>query len=173
MLTFLLCTLIACQDKTDNGFSSSGTGINPNETGPTTGSDNPSTGGGSGDGGGVSSGNLEDADNEDAPQISGADAFFSDYEGIGDLIEVHVYYTDEQDDLEGGMMTLSYSNADTTGSETIDLTSDNASAKLEEGEVTALFANVDTDLDYQFVIRLVDAAGNYSNEFYAMAPASN
>ncbi len=172
MLTFIFCALFACQDADKEGFSTSGSGINPNESGPTgSGDDNSNNDPGTGDG--VSTGNLEDADNEDAPQISGVDAFFSDYEGIGDLIEVHVYYTDIQDDIEGGLMQLSYSNAETSGSETIDLNDENASAKLEENELTILFTNVDTSLDYQFRIRLIDAAGNYSNEFDATAPAND
>ena len=115
MLTFIFCALFACQDADKEGFSTSGSGINPNESGPTgSGDDNSNNDPGTGDG--VSTGNLEDADNEDAPQISGVDAFFSDYEGIGDLIEVHVYYTDIQDDIEGGLMQLSYSNAETMNS---------------------------------------------------------
>ena len=172
MLTFIFCALFACQNADKEGFSTSGSGINPNESGPTT-SGNDNSNNDTGNGGGISTGNLEDADNEDSPQIAGVDAFFSDYEGIGDLIEVHVYYTDVQDDLEGGLMQLSYSNTETSGSETIDLNDENASVKLEEDELTILFTNVDTSLDYQFRIRLIDAAGNYSNEFDATAPAND
>ena len=57
--------------------------------------------GGDGSGsGGVGSGDLAAAENEDAPVITGVDAFFTEYEGQGDLIEVHVYYVDAQDDVE-------------------------------------------------------------------------
>ena len=172
MLTFIFCALFACQTNDKEGFSTSGSGINPNETGPTTSDSSNDSNNGSGGGGGVSTGNLADADNEDSPQISGMDAFFTEYEGIGDLIEVHVYYTDAQDDLEGGLMQLSYSNSEDSGSEMLDLTQDNASLMMEENELTMLFTNVNTNLDYDFRVRLVDSAGNYSNEFVAQAPAN-
>ena len=172
MLTFIFCALFACQEAEKEGFSTSGSGINPNESG-STGSGNDTSNNNPGTGGGISTGNLEDADNEDAPQISGVDAFFSEDQVIGELIEIHVYYTDVQDDLEGGLIQINYANTDASGSETIDLSDENPSAKLEENELTVLFSNVDTSLDYQFRIRLVDAAGNYSNEFDATAPAND
>jgi hypothetical protein len=177
MLTYLFCMIFACQEADKTGFSTSGTGINPNDLGPTDdGNSEPSggSGGGNGTGGGedLTSGDLEGVDNDDAPLISGVDAFFTEYEGQGDLIEVHIYYTDTQDDIEGGTLALSYSNSDTSGSDSISLDSENASANLEEGEVTVLFANVDTSQDYQFRVRLQDVAGNQSNEYTAVAPAA-
>ena len=166
MLTYLFCMIFACQEADKTGFSTSGTGINPNDLGPTedggSGSDEDSTGGGGGSGEDLTSGDLEGVDNDDAPFISGVDAFFTEYEGQGDLI----------DDIEGGSLALSYSNSDTSGSDTISLDSENASANLEAGEVTVLFANVDTAEDYQFRVRLQDVAGNQSNEYTAVAPSS-
>ena len=177
MLSYLFFALIACSGTDKTGFSTSGTGTTPNELGPTgsgssggNGSGDNGSGNGSG-GGDVTSGDLAGVENEDAPLISGVDAFFTEYEGQGDLIEVHVYYEDAQDDLEGGKMALSYSNEDTSGADDISLDASNASANLEEGEVTVLFSNVDTAQDYQFRIRLTDAAGNQSNEFTAVAPS--
>ena len=176
MLTYLFCMIFACQEADKTGFSTSGTGINPNDLGPTedgsTGSDDGSSGGGSGGGDDLTSGDLAGVDNDDAPLISGVDAFFTEYEGQGDLIEVHVYYSDTQDDIEGGTLALSYSNSDTSGSDNISLDRENASSNLEEGEVSVLFANVDTSQDYQFRVRLQDLAGNQSNEYTAIAPAS-
>lgn len=174
MLSYLFFAFMACQSEDPAGFSTSGTGVNPNDLGPigSDSSDDGNSGGGSGSGGeDVTSGDLADVENDDAPLISGVDAFFTEYEGQGDLIEVHVYYTDAQDDIEGGEMTLSYSNDDTSGTDTVSLDSENASANLEDGEVTVLFSNVDTAQDYQFRIRLQDLAGNQSNEYTAVAPS--
>lgn len=179
MLSFLLCILFACQQSDKNGFSSNGVGVSPNDLGPT-GSGSSSSSGSSGGSTSedtsssedVTTGDLAAAENEDAPQISGADAFFSQYEGQGDIIEVHIYYSDSQDDIEGGSLALSYSNSETTGTESISLESSNESVILEEGEVTVLFADVDTSLDYQFRLRIKDAADNQSNEYTAVAPAN-
>ena len=173
MLSYLFFALIACSDADKTGFSTSGTGTNPNDLGPTgSGSTGGNGSGGNGSGGeDVTSGDLADVDNDDAPLIAGVDAFFTEYEGQGDLIEVHVYYSDAQDDVEGGSMALSYSNDDTSGTDEITLDATNASANLEDGEVTVLFSNVDTAQDYQFRVRLTDAAGNQSNEFTAVAPS--
>ena len=169
----LFVLLLACQEADKDGFSTSGTGVNPNNLGPTSSGTTDNGSSSSNDGGsGVGTGDLEAAENDDAPQISGVDAFFTEYEGQGDLIEVHVYYTDAQDDLEGGNMTLSYSNGETTGTDTVELEQSNASALLEDGEVTILFSNVDTSTDYQFRVRMQDAEGNYSNEYIATAPAT-
>ena len=167
MLSLIIGLFFACGDKDNGGFSASGTGVSPNDLGPTgSGSssegDEPGTGEDFGD-------QLEEASNEDAPQISQIDAFFTEYEGLGDLIEVHIYYSDTQDDLEGGQMSISYSNGSDSGSDNIDLTQSNASALLEEGEVTLLFTDVDTATDYSFLIRLTDVEGNQSNEFIATA----
>ena len=176
MLTYFLCMVLACQESDKTGFSTSGTGINPNDLGSTeggtTGSGEDSSGGGSGGGEDLTSGDLAGVDNDDAPLISGVDAFFTEYEGQGDLIEVHIYYSDTQDDIEGGALALSYSNSDTSGTDSISLDSENASANLESGEITVLFANVDTSQDYQFRVRLSDVAGNQSNEYTAIAPAN-
>ena len=175
MLSYLFFALIACTNTDKTGFSTSGTGVNPNDLGPTgsgsTGGGGSGSGGDGSGGGGVGSGDLAAAENEDAPVITGVDAFFTEYEGQGDLIEVHVYYVDAQDDVEGGDMALSYSNDDTSGADDISLDASNASANLEEGEVTILFSNVDTAQDYQFRVRLTDAAGNQSNEYTAVAPS--
>lgn len=179
MLSYLFFAFVACSNVDNTGFSTSGTGTNPNNLGPTgsgsTGGNgsggNGSGGDGSGGGGDVTSGDLAGVENGDAPLILGVDAFFTEYEGQGDLIEVHVYYEDAQDDVEGGSMALSYSNEDTSGTDDISLDASNASANLEDGEVTVLFSNVDTAQDYQFRVRLTDAAGNKSNEFTAVAPS--
>ena len=172
MFVYFFTVFFACQEQSKEGFSTSGTGVNPNDLGSTE-SGTTDTGSSSSGGSGISTGDLEEAENDDAPQISGVDAFFTEYEGQGDLIEVHVYYSDAQDDLEGGTMTMAYSNGDVEGSDSISLDSTNASANLEEGEVTILFSNVDTSTDYQFRIRMSDLEGNQSNEFTAIAPATD
>ena len=170
-MLYFLTTFLACQEPQNTGFSSSGTGVNPNELGSTQSGTTESGSSGGSSGGGISTGDLAAADNDDAPQISGVDAFFTEYEGQGDIIEVHVYYTDAQDDVEGGNMTLAYSNGETEGTESIDLEETNAAARLEDGEVTILFSNVDTSLDYQFRLRMRDSEGNQSNEYTAVAPS--
>ena len=177
MLSFVVFTLFACQRNDNTGFSSNAVSVNPNELGSVGSSSAGSSGGSSGDGssssgGGedVTEGELAEADNEDSPLISGMDAFFN--QDLGDVIDIHIYYSDAQDDLEGGTLALSYSNADGSGSDSISLDSSDSALLFEEGELTVHFENVDTALDYKFRVRMEDASGNQSNEYIAVAPSS-
>lgn len=114
--------------------------------------------------GGTNSGNNTDdtaavndtALNPDAPVITNVTTFFNSYQGIGDVIELHVNYEDEQDDLLNGFAVVSYSGG---GGE---IPIDNESAMLEDGEITILFDGVDTASDYSFTVMLRDASGNES-----------
>ena len=94
--------------------------------------------------------------NSDAPFITDLSIFFNSYQGIGDVIEVHIMYEDQQDDLLNGVAIVSYSGG---GGE---IPIDNESAMLEEGEITILFDGVDTASDYSFTVALRDASGNES-----------
>jgi hypothetical protein len=94
--------------------------------------------------------------NTDAPVITNVSTFFNNYQGIGDVIEVHVNYEDEQDDLLNGFLVVSYSGGEQ------DIPIDNESAVLETGEVVALFDGVDIETEYTFVVSLKDASGNQS-----------
>ena len=114
--------------------------------------------------GGTNSGNsvddtglAEDSGlNTDAPFITDVSIFFNSYQGIGDVIEVHIMYEDLQDDLLNGVAIVTYSGG---GGE---IPIDNESAMLEEGEITILFDGVDTATDYSFTVALRDASGNES-----------
>lgn len=94
--------------------------------------------------------------NSDAPVITGVSTFFNSYQGIGDVIELHVNYEDPQDDLLNGFVLVSYSGG------TDDIPIDNTSAVLETGEITVLFDSVDTSTSYTFTVALRDASGNES-----------
>ena len=98
-------------------------------------------------------------------------AYFSELEGLGDVIEVHVFYDDTQDDLEGGTMSFAYSNGSDTGSGELSLAATSSDAFLEDGEVTIYLQDVDTTVDYDFLVRLTDVSGNRSNEYAATATA--
>ena len=114
--------------------------------------------------GGTNSGNNTDdsgfaedtALNTDAPVITNLTTFFNSYQGIGDVIEVHINYEDAQDDLLNGFAIVTYSGG---GGE---IPIDNESAMLEDGEITILFDGVDTASDYSFAVALRDASGNES-----------
>lgn len=96
--------------------------------------------------------------NTDAPVITGLSTFFNSYQGIGDVIELHVNYEDPQDDLLNGVVLVTYAGA----AEEIPI--DNTSAVLETGEITVLFDSVDTSSTYTFTVSLRDASGNESEE---------
>lgn len=107
---------------------------------------------------GDDTGNFEDTGlDSDAPVIVDVTTFFNNYQGIGDVIEVHIMYEDAQDDLLNGVAIVSYSGG---GGE---IPIDNESAMLEEGEITILFDGVDTAADYTFTVALRDASGNESD----------
>jgi hypothetical protein len=96
--------------------------------------------------------------NTDAPVITGLSTFFNSYQGIGDVIELHVNYEDPQDDLLNGVVLVTY------GGTAEEIPIDNTSAVLETGEITVLFDSVDTSTTYTFTVSLRDASGNESEE---------
>ena len=98
----------------------------------------------------------------DSPSITNLEGFFTYYQGIGDIIEIHVYYADQQDDLLNATLHLSYSTSGESNSYSIPI--DGAQALLEPGEVVVMFTDVNTSQEYDFTLQLQDLAGNLSNE---------
>ena len=90
------------------------------------------------------------------------DVYFSTYQGSGDVIEIHAMYSDPQDDLLNGLAYVSYTSD--AGSENFTIPIDGTNAFLEEGEVSIIFKDVDTNVSYDFTVSLEDLAGNRSNE---------
>ncbi|MEC7985825.1 MAG: hypothetical protein VX278_11725 [Myxococcota bacterium] len=171
MTTYLFLALFACKNSNfDPGFSTNSS-TSSNELGSNSGENDGTSSGGSGTDETASSGDLAAADNEDAPQISNMAAYFAELEGLGDVIEIHVFYEDAQDDLEGGTMSFAYSNGNESGLEELSLATTSSDAFLEDGEVTIYLQAVDTTLNYDFLVRLTDSSGNKSNEYAATATA--
>jgi hypothetical protein len=98
----------------------------------------------------------------DSPMITDVEGAFGYYQGIGDIIEIHIYYLDQQDDLFNATLYLSYSTSGESNSYTIPI--DGAQALLEDGEVVVMFSDVSTSQTYDFTLQLEDLAGNLSNE---------
>ena len=170
MSTYLFLALFACKNSNfDPGFSSNSSS-STNDLGSNSGENEGSSSDGS-TATETETGDLAAADNEDAPQISNMAAYFAELEGLGDVIEVHVFYDDTQDDLEGGTMSFAYSNGSDTGSGELSLAATSSDAFLEDGEVTIYLQDVDTTLNYDFLVRLTDSSGNRSNEYAATATA--
>ena len=98
----------------------------------------------------------------DTPQITSAEGFFTTYQGVGDIIEIHIAYVDAQDDLLDGVLYLSYSTSGESNSYQIPI--DGAQALLDDGEVIVLFTDVNTSQTYDFTVQLEDVAGNQSEQ---------
>ena len=98
----------------------------------------------------------------DAPQITSVSGFFTTYQGVGDIVEIHISYVDAQDDLLDGILYLSYSTSGESNSYQIPI--DGAQALLDDGEVIVLFTDVNTSLEYVFTVQLEDVAGNQSEQ---------
>ncbi len=158
MITYLLFGLLACQETEKNGgFSSDGTLPNTSSSGNA--GNNPTNE--------PSDTQINGSENPDAPFITQLDAYFSNFQGLGDVLEVHAMYTDVQDDLENGLAYVAYSSP--SGSENFTVPIDGTNALIEEGEITIVFQDVDTNSTYDFTVSLEDAAGNRSNEETATA----
>jgi len=157
--SILFISMLACSGSQNNGFSSLGqTSLDPDSM------MNQS-------GGGTDTGDLDDDIDPNAPFVSEAIAFFAEVTGVGDVIEVHLMYIDEQDDIMGGQVDVSYYSS--TESESLRVDINGTDALVEEGEITFLFQDVDPSDTYTFDMKLTDAAGNQSNEIQAAAVPVN
>ena len=151
-MTLLLPLFFACQADTESGFSTSGN--NTIDTDSLT--DN--TGGGSGDT--TSSVN---------PVISGMAGYFvADENGVA--LEMHIYVTDPQDDLLNGMLEVDYQWGDSSEWIPIQLDIDGETVLVEEGELTFVIPDVETDT-YEVAVTVYDEASNPS-EVYSVQVVS-
>ena len=159
--SILFLSLLGCVDSDNKGFSSLGqTSLDPNTMNPQGNSDNT-----------TDTSNPVEGENSDAPAITGADAFFSQVTGVGDVIEIHLYFSDPQDDVNGGEINVSY--VSTSDSDSMKVAIDGTDAIAEEGEVTFIFRDVNPAETYEFDITLVDSAGNESDPVKAIATSTN
>ena len=126
-----------------------------------------SSGGSDGSGGdGGEGGSDAGSAGGSAPVIIDVAAYFEELPLIGDVISVHIWYTDADDDVMEGASTLnlSYSSSSDNVSESFPI--DGELVLLEEGnELSLAFDGVDTSDTYVFVVSIVDQAGNVSEEW--------
>ena len=152
MFSFILTAFFACSSNDNSSsFSTFGSSTSPNTSGSS----------GSSSGGTTSDDDEVSADGE-SPLITGADSWYTEVTGYGEVIEMHVYYTDEQDDVDGGALLISSSAGNFQ--EGIDSQDLESKIVLEDGELTTLIETDDTNESYTFTVQIVDASGNLSNE---------
>ena len=150
MLSFIFVALIGCGTDTSNsGFSSFGNSVSP----ATSGSSDDETES-------TSDGTTESSD-DGGPTISGADAWFTEVTGYGEVAEIHVYYGDSEAGIDGGSLKISSDSGNLTQS--IDSNDSQSLLILEEGEITALVDGIDTDAAITFTVQITDSAGLQSN----------
>ena len=156
--SLLFLSMLACTGGENKGFSSLGqTSLDPNAVNPQGDADVDDTG------------IINDQDNPNAPVISDIQAFFTEVPAVGMCIEIHVFFSDEQNDLSGGAIEVSYLSSSVSASTTVNI--NGTDAILEEGEITFIFQDVDPEETYEFEIVLRDAAGNASTAAQAVAVA--
>ena len=159
--SILLLSLLGCVDSDNKGFSSLGqTSLDPNTMNPQGNNDNT-----------TDTANPVEGENADAPVITSADAFFSQVTGVGDVIEIHLFFSDPQDDIDGGEINVSYVSTSDANAMTVAI--NGSDAIVEEGEVTFIFRDVNPAETYEFDLTLVDSAGNASNSVKAIATSTN
>ena len=159
--SILFLSLLGCVDSDNKGFSSLGqTSLDPNTMNPQGNSDNN-----------TDTANPIEGENSDAPVLSSATAFFSQVTGVGDVIEIHLFFSDPQNDIDGGEINVSYVSSSESNAMTIAI--NGTDAIVEEGEVTFIFRDVNPAETYEFDITLVDFAGNSSNSIQAIATSTN
>ena len=125
--------------------------------------DNSRTLGGGGNGGG--GGSTDDTTNEgtsgSSPEIVNVSAGFENYPSYGWVIEVKVEYSDEDDDIESGMVYLEITDQYDELDE-FDLRINGQDAFVDDGQIIFAIQDVSTSGDYTLGIQLEDAAGNVS-----------
>ena len=145
---FPMFGFFACMnDKDDGAFGSGGSSADIGNTESDTGAD----GGDSGVSDGVS------------PTITSLSASFEKYPNIGMVLEVSAAYTDPQDDVDGGTVTMSYSEKDGEAEE-MELSIDGSESWIDTDEGTVVFAlsGIDTGTTYVVTVQLTDSSGNSS-----------
>ncbi len=157
LLSLLTATLTACTAEADSPFGNGGSQADPPTDGDDTG-DTGSTGGGDPDG----------------PTITNLTAEFYTPPQLSTVIEIYAYYTDPQDDVDGGKLDLTITASDGSKlADTVDI--DGKYARLDtdiDGNPVWMWlsgtdgGSIDTSLSYDLTVTLEDAAGNRS------APAS-
>ena len=141
----LLALLMGCAAEEEDGFSNSG--INPtDDLGSSQSGDD--TGDASSDG--VS------------PVISSLSAGFEDYGSAGEALVVRLACSDPQDDLEGGVVSLSITPDSGSGSQ-YDLTIGEEYAPYDAGDITIAFSDTENSGGYTVSAQVTDVEGNVSN----------
>ena len=150
MLSFIFVALIGCaEDDTNSGFSSFGTSVSPGATGS---SDNNSN---------ESQSESTESSDEGGPTVSGADAWFTEVTGYGEVAEIHVYFDDSDAGVDGGSLKISSDSGNIT--QDIDSSDSQSLLILEDGEITALVDGIATDAAITFTVQITDSAGLLSN----------
>ncbi|RME23832.1 MAG: hypothetical protein D6798_12720 [Deltaproteobacteria bacterium] len=155
LLSALALALTACNGGDGSLFGTGGAQTDP----PTSGSDTGDTGGGG---------------DPDAPTITRLTAEFYTPPQLSTVIELYAWYSDPQNDVDGGRVDLTVVASDGSKlSDTVDI--DGKYARLDtdlDGDPVWLWVSgtdggaVDTSLSYELTVILEDAAGHRS------APAS-
>ena len=145
--SLLFLSLFACEEK-DGGFSSMGqSSLDPNDFNQQSGVND--------------TGGPGNSTNPDAPRIDEATAFFTEVTGVGDVIEVHIIYSDDQDDVMNGYVDVHYYSSSID--QDIKVNINGTDAILESGEITFMFQDVNVSEAYTFEMSLFDSAENESN----------
>ena len=108
-----------------------------------------------------------------SPTITSLSASFEEYPNIGMVLEVTAAYTDPQDDVDGGAVSMSYSEDDGKPEE-MELSIDGSDAWVVTVEGTVVFAlsGFDTGTTYVVTVMLTDSSGNSSTIEEATAEGS-
>lgn len=156
MFSFLLVGLIGCGDKDANtGFSSYGTSVSPGSSGS---SDNNTDN---------TDSETSESSDDGGPSITGADSWFTEVTGYGEVAEIHVYFGDSDSGVDGGSLTISSDSGNLTQS--IDSNDSQSLLILEDGEITALVDGISTAEAITFTVQITDSAGLKSNSYETTA----
>ena len=155
MYLVFLSLVLACRESTHRFSALGQTTVDPDQVIPPT--------SGNSDTGGVD----DDETNADAPVITEAYAFHDELPQIGPVIEMHILYTDTQDDVEGGVVNVSYFSESQNSS--VEANIDGVDSIHEDGEITLVFQDVEPNEAYTFTVSVVDTNENASEsvEVYA------
>ena len=162
-MSFLLFSLtFACQQATHRFSALGQTTVDPDQViPPTSGNTDEET--------------AEESDvNAEAPVIStDSYAFHDELPQIGPVIEMHILYSDQQDDVHGGVIKVDYYSE--TQDSYLEAIIDNVEALHENNEITVTFQEVEPNEAYTFMVTVVDANFNESEsmEIYATPSAAD
>ena len=117
-------------------------------------------GGGAGGGGGTDVTTPSSVSGA-VPQIVNVSAGFENYPSYGWVIEVKIDFSDEDDDLEGGMVYLDIEDQFDEFEE-FDLRINGQDAYIDDGQIIFAIQDVSTGSSYTLDLVIEDAAGNMS-----------